>query len=62
MITTIFSMAKIFDLKVVSEGVETEEQFNFLLEKGCDIFQGYYFSKAITKEEFEKKIAEEKSI
>ncbi len=62
MITTIFSMAKIFDLKVVSEGVETEEQFNFLLEKGCDIFQGYYFSKALTKEALKKEIYEEKSI
>ena len=62
MITTIFSMAKIFDLKVVSEGVETEEQFNFLLEKGCDIFQGYYFSKALTKEALKKEIYEEKNI
>ena len=53
MITTILSMAKIFNLKTVAEGIETEEQFNFLLENGCDIFQGYYFSKPLSKEDFE---------
>jgi len=52
MITTILSMAKIFDLKTVAEGVETEEQFKFLLKNGCDIFQGYYFSKALSKKDF----------
>jgi EAL domain-containing protein (putative c-di-GMP-specific phosphodiesterase class I) len=53
MVTTILSMAKIFDLKTVAEGVETEEEFNFLLSNGCDIFQGFYFSKALVKDEFE---------
>ena len=53
MITTILSMAKIYDLITVAEGIETEEQFNFLLEKGCDIFQGYYFSKPLSKDNFE---------
>jgi diguanylate cyclase (GGDEF)-like protein len=53
MITTILSMAKIFNLKTVAEGIETEEQFNFLLENGCDIFQGYYFSKPLSKDDFE---------
>ena len=53
MITTILTMAKIFDLKTVAEGIETEKQFNFLLENGCDIFQGYYFSKPLSKEDFE---------
>jgi diguanylate cyclase (GGDEF)-like protein len=53
MVTTILSMAKIFNLKTVAEGVETEEQFNFLLKNGCDIFQGYYLSKALVRDEFE---------
>jgi len=53
MITTILSMAKIFNLKTVAEGVETEEQFSFLIKNGCDIFQGFYFSKALVKEAFE---------
>ncbi|MCF6206166.1 MAG: EAL domain-containing protein [Sulfurovum sp.] len=53
MITTILSMANIFKLKTVAEGVETEEQFQFLLKNNCDIFQGFYFSKALHKEDFE---------
>ena len=53
MITTILSMAKIFNLKTVAEGVETKEQFDFLLKNGCDIFQGYYFSRPLGKEKFE---------
>ncbi len=54
MITTILTMAKTFDLKTVAEGVETEEQFKFLLNNGCDIFQGYYFSKPKNLEDFER--------
>ncbi len=53
MITTILSVAKIYDLITVAEGIETEEQFMFLLENGCDIFQGYYFSKPLLKDDFE---------
>jgi len=53
MITTILSMAKIFGLKTVAEGIETEEQFQFLLKNNCDMFQGFYFSKALDKEQFE---------
>jgi len=53
MVTTILSMAKIFNLKTVAEGVETEEQFNFLIKNGCDIFQGFYFSKALSQSDFQ---------
>jgi len=53
MITTIFTLAKIFDLKVVAEGVETGEQFRFLLEHDCHIFQGYYFAKPMNRSDFE---------
>ena len=53
MITIILSMAQMFNLKTVAEGIETEEQFQFLLKNGCDIFQGFYFSKALSKEKFE---------
>ncbi len=52
MVPAILSIAKLFDLSVVAEGVETKEQFDFLVEQGCDIFQGYYFSKAISKKDF----------
>lgn len=54
MVDTILHIAEIFDLKVVAEGVETEEQHKFLLEHGCKIFQGYFYSRPVSKDEFEK--------
>ncbi len=36
----------------VAEGVETEEQYLALKELGCDLAQGYYFSKPVPPEEF----------
>jgi diguanylate cyclase (GGDEF)-like protein len=40
-------------LEVVSEGVETDAQFQLLRELRCDVFQGYLFSKALTARELE---------
>ena len=40
--------------KVVVEGVETKEQAELLRNYGCDFFQGYYYSKPISEEEFVK--------
>lgn len=54
MVNTILHIAKIFNLAVVAEGVETEEQRNFLIEHGCKIFQGYLYAKPIPKDEFEQ--------
>ncbi len=47
--STIISMAKQLSLEVIAEGVETEEQIEFLKSKGCYNMQGYYFSKAIAE-------------
>ena len=47
-----YRMANKLNLKVVQEGVETEEQIKKLLRLGCDYFQGYYFSKPVEEEKF----------
>jgi len=53
MVTTILNMAGILKLNIVAEGVETPDQLDFLLQHGCQIFQGYYFSRPLPKEAFE---------
>ncbi|WP_417797476.1 EAL and GGDEF domain-containing protein [Terasakiella pusilla] len=50
----VIAIAKSMDLKIVGEGVETEKQLAFLCENGCDYMQGYYFSKPVPADEFEK--------
>ncbi len=47
-VSAIVSMAKSLRLKVVAEGVETEEQLEYLKECGCDTAQGFYFSPAVS--------------
>jgi EAL domain-containing protein (putative c-di-GMP-specific phosphodiesterase class I) len=49
----IIVMAHKLELKVVAEGVETEEQRNLLSAAGCDYAQGYLFSRPIPPDEFE---------
>ena len=50
-VEAIIAMAHSLQLKVVAEGVETKEQFDFLRTLGCDQIQGYYFSKPIPANE-----------
>lgn len=54
-LSSIINMAKALDMLVVAEGVETVEQMESLRNMGCDIFQGFYFSKPISVEDFENK-------
>ncbi|MFT4416294.1 EAL domain-containing protein [Fredinandcohnia humi] len=54
-IQMILNLAKKLDVKVVAEGIETKEQLDFLLKEGCDYAQGFYFSKPLSKQEFEEK-------
>jgi len=54
MVKTILNIAKDLNLVVVAEGVESQEQKEFLEENSCDVLQGFYFSKPISKEEFER--------
>jgi len=50
MIETIVHIAQVFDMKVVAEDVEMDEQKDFLLHSKCDLLQGYLFSKPVSKE------------
>ena len=47
LIDAIVAMAHQLDLRVLAEGVETETQLTRLAHAGCDIFQGYYFSRPL---------------
>jgi EAL domain-containing protein (putative c-di-GMP-specific phosphodiesterase class I) len=53
-VSTIIAMAQSMKLDVIAEGVETEEQRQLLLDKGCIHFQGYLFGKPVPIEQFEK--------
>lgn len=59
-IELIIDIAEYLDVPVVAEGVETEEQYLTLREMGCDLVQGYYFSKPLPPEEFDQLIVERK--
>ena len=55
-VSSIISMAKQLNMKVLSEGVETQNQSDFLKSVLCDMAQGYLFSKPMPVSEFEKLI------
>jgi len=50
--STMIMLANKLELDVLAEGVETKEQVDFLLELGCNLVQGYYFSKPLPEDEF----------
>lgn len=56
-VQTIIGMAENLGMSVIAEGVETQEQYEFLKQNGCTLFQGYLFGKPLPIEEFESLIA-----
>jgi EAL domain-containing protein (putative c-di-GMP-specific phosphodiesterase class I) len=58
MVALILDIAKQLNVPVVAEGVETETQLDMLRELGCDVVQGYFFSRPLSANEFEAKIIE----
>ena len=54
LVELVLDIANNLGVPVVAEGVETEDEYKMLKEAGCDIIQGYYFSKPIPPEEMEK--------
>lgn len=53
-ISAVIRMANSLELPIIAEGVENEEQANFLKNLGCVVMQGYYFSKPLPATEFEE--------
>jgi EAL domain-containing protein (putative c-di-GMP-specific phosphodiesterase class I) len=51
-VRTIIDMGNALEVEVVAEGVENEEQFNFLRERGCHYAQGRLFGDAMSSDEF----------
>ncbi|MBI5753227.1 MAG: EAL domain-containing protein [Hydrogenophilales bacterium] len=56
-VTAIIAMAHSLNIQVVAEGVETEQQMQFLRSRGCDEYQGYYFSRPVPSEAFIAKLS-----
>ena len=52
LVELVLDIAKFLGVPAVAEGVENESQLNQLKSMGCDIIQGYYFSKPVPPEEF----------
>ena len=61
LVTAIISMSHNLRLKVIAEGVETQEQVDFLKAFGCNFWQGYLYSPPVAAEKFEELLTLEKS-
>ena len=53
-VSNIIRMSHDLNIVPLTEGVETEQQFRALSDMGCELFQGYYFSKPLPVDEFEQ--------
>ena len=55
-VETIIAMAAHLKLDVIAEGVETEDEFEFLQDRGCTHYQGFYFSTPLQSSSFEQTV------
>lgn len=58
-ISSVIRMAKWLNIPVIAEGVDKAEQVDFLRSVGCDYIQGFYFSKPMPAEDYEKLISKQ---
>lgn len=61
-VNMVISLAKALNMVVITEGVETKEQVDYLTKAGCDLFQGYYFARPMALEKFEEKYMNNRKI
>lgn len=61
-VETIIAMSRHLGLNVIAEGVETQQQLDFLMAKGCKVFQGYFFSRPLNAQDFADYIGAQKLI
>lgn len=59
---SVVQMAKLLDMVVVAEGVETKAQLDFLKEIDCDRVQGFYFSKPLPEDKFDCLMGESREL
>lgn len=52
LLNTIIAMGQTLNLNVIAEGVEQAYQMEYLKERGCEYYQGYYFAKPVPEDEF----------
>lgn len=62
MVNAIITLGKTLGFSILAEGVEEEEQFKRLNELGCDLYQGYFFSKALCLEDLDLFIGSQKGM
>ena len=53
----LIGMCKVNDMEVIAEGVDSKDQVEILRKSRCDTIQGFYYSKALSKEDYEKFLA-----
>ena len=54
-LTVIVELIKKLKMQIIVEGVETQEQLDFLKQLDCEVFQGYFFMRPANVESFERK-------
>lgn len=51
-VNSIIQMAKALNVRVVAEGVESDTQLHYLMDKGCDVYQGYHLNKPLAADQW----------
>ena len=54
----IVNLAHMFKMDVVAEGIENQTQLDFIKANGTELYQGFYFSRAISEDNFVKMLKE----